>query len=154
MRAESPFLGVAGYLVRRTYQAHDAIFARETAGFDVTSPQHAALLAIAASPGIELTPLGEEIGYDGATLTGLVARLHAKKLIRRTVGKHDRRTRQLFLTAKGHALLAMVSPRANRVHDQLLEPLSPEERGSFLAMMRRIVQHAATPGDVQGSEIA
>jgi DNA-binding MarR family transcriptional regulator len=151
---EPGFERVAGYLVRRAHQAHDAIFARETAGFDVTSPQHAALLAIAASPGIELTPLGEMIGYDGATLAGLVARLKAKKLIRRTVGKHDRRTRQLFLTPHGTALLELVSPRAARVHDQLLEPLSRVERDVFIDMMQRVVRHGASSAAKDESEIA
>ena len=150
----SPFLRIAGYLVRRAYQAHDAIFARETAGFDITSPQHAALLAIAAAPGIELTPLGELIGYDGATLAGLVTRLKAKKLIRRSVGKHDRRTRQLFLTSHGAALLEHVSPRAARVHDQLLAPLSSAERTVWIDMMQRILAHNASLATDGESDIA
>ena len=153
MSGESQFSRIAGHLIRRTHQAHDAIFARETAGFDITSPQHAALLAIAASPGIELTPLAEEIGYDGATLAGLIARLKSKKLVRRAVGKHDRRTRQLFLTPTGHALLAMVSPRANRVHDLLLESLTPQEREQFLEMLRRVIRQSDTATNAK-SEIA
>jgi DNA-binding MarR family transcriptional regulator len=154
MPVEPPFARVAGYLVRRAHQAHDAIFARETAGFDLTSPQHAALIAIAAWPGIELTPLGEMIGYDGATLAGLVTRLQAKKLIRRAVGKHDRRTRQLFLTSHGTAVLDLVAPRAERVQPELLAPLTRAERELFLDMMQRIVKHAAANAAEGASEIA
>jgi DNA-binding MarR family transcriptional regulator len=154
MAAAPPFARVAGYLVRRAYQAHDAIFARETAGFGLTSPQHAALLAIAEWPGIELTPLGEMIGYDGATLAGLVTRLKAKRLIRRAIGKHDRRTRQLFLTSHGTAVLDMVAPRAERVQPQLLAPLTKSERELFLDMMQRIVAHAAATAERDDERIA
>lgn len=122
------------------------MFARQTAGYEVTSPQFAALSAIGRYPGIELTPLGELIGYDGATLGGLVNRLLAKKLVRRAVGKHDRRTRQLFLTARGRELVDQVTPKAARVHDLLLAPLSARERELFIDVMQRVVLfHAAAP---------
>jgi len=93
------------------------------------------------------------IGYDGATLGGLVNRLLAKKLIRRAVGKHDRRTRQLFLTAKGQALLDEVTPHAARVHGLLLAPLNAEERELFIDLMQRIVLHAASSAK-QETEVA
>jgi DNA-binding MarR family transcriptional regulator len=149
----SPFLRIAGHAIRRAHQAHDAIFARETEGFDITSPQHAALTAIAEHPGIEPKQLGELVGYDGATLAGLIARLETKKLVRRSVGRHDRRTRQLRLTAKGEALLAQVEPRASRVHDALLGSLTRAERDVFMALLQRIVIDAGF-GVAEDTEIA
>jgi MarR family transcriptional regulator, temperature-dependent positive regulator of motility len=139
---------LAGYLIRRAFQAHDSVFARQTADDEVTSPQFAALSAIGRYPGIELTPLGELIGYDGATIGGLVNRLLAKKLVRRAIGKHDRRTRQLFLTARGRELVDRVTPNAARVHDLLLAPLSARERGVLIDLLQRVVlYHAAAPSD-------
>lgn len=129
----------AGHLIRRAHQIHDTIFAQETAGFEITSPQLAALTSIAKHPGIEQTALSELIAYDCSTIGGLIDRLEAKKLVRRTVGKHDRRTRQLTLTAAGQAVLAEVLPHAARVHGRLLEPLSPQEREAFIAMLQRVV---------------
>jgi DNA-binding MarR family transcriptional regulator len=149
-----PAFRVAGHLIRRAFQAHDAVFARETAGFDVTSPQVATLTAIALWPGIELTPLADRVGYDAATLSGLINRLIGKRLVRRAVGKHDRRTRQLFLTAKGQDLLDEVTPYAARVTDVLLAPLSPAERGVFFDMMERIVIHAAATTEIADTEVA
>lgn len=137
----------AGHLVRRAHQAHDTIFAQETAGFDVTSPQLAALGSIARRPGIEQTALSELIGYDSSTIGGLIDRLEAKKLVRRTVGKHDRRTRQLTLTPLGQTLLAEVLPRAARVHGRLLAPLTAAEREAFIEMLQRVVRTAATTRD-------
>lgn len=134
---------VAGHLIRRAHQAHDAIFAQQTAGYDITSPQLAALSAIERYPGIELTPLAEMIGYDSATLGGLITRLVAKKLVSRKIGRHDRRTRQLSLTPRGEAVLKLVWPRAAGVEDRLLAALSPDERALFLDMCERVVEAAA-----------
>ena len=129
----------AGHLVRRAHQIHDTIFAQETAGFDITSPQLAALTSIARHPGIEQTALSELIAYDCSTIGGLIDRLEGKKLVRRSIGKHDRRTRQLTLTPAGQELLEAVLPPAGRVHGRLLEPLSPQEQEAFIGMLRRIV---------------
>lgn len=133
----------AGHLVRRAHQAHDTIFAAETAGFDITSPQLAALSAIAGRPGIEQTTLSELIGYDSSTIGGLIDRLEAKKLVRRAIGKRDRRKRELTLTPLGQQLLTEVMPRAARVHGRLLAPLSAKEREAFIAMLQRVVIAAA-----------
>ena len=133
--------------MRRAHQVHDTIFAQETAGFEITSPQLAALSSIARNPGIEQTALAELIAYDCSTIGGLVDRLEAKKLVRRSVGKRDRRTRQLAITAHGRALLAAVTPHAARVHGRLLEPLAPAEREHFVAMLQRVVDVAARRGE-------
>jgi DNA-binding MarR family transcriptional regulator len=149
-----PAFRVAGHLIRRAFQAHDAVFARETAGFDITSPQVATLMAIALRPGIELTPLADWVGYDAATLSGLINRLIAKRLVRRVVGTHDRRTRQLFLTGTGQALLDAVTPHAARVTDVLLAPLDAAEREVFFGFMERIVTHAASIAANADTEVA
>ena len=146
-------LRVAGHLVRRAHQAHDAIFAQETSGCDVTSAQLAALSAIEWSPGIELTPLAECIGYDAATIGSLVTRLVAKRLVTRRIGKHDRRTRQLWLTPRGRAFLKLVLPRAARVERRLLAGLTPPEREAFMNLLGRVVNAAAKP-EIEAGEIA
>jgi DNA-binding MarR family transcriptional regulator len=128
----------AGHLVRRAHQLHDTLFALETSGFDITSPQLAALSVVARHPGIEQTALSEAIGYDSSTIGGLIDRLEAKKLLRRRIGARDRRTRQLSLTRAGQALLDDVLPRAAAVHGRLLEPLSAPEREQLIALLQRV----------------
>ena len=141
-------LRVAGHLIRRAHQAHDAIFAEQTAGYDVTSPQMAALSAICWNPGIDLSTLSEFIGYDAATIGSLVNRLVAKRLVSRRVGRQDRRTRQLTLTPRGEAFLKLVFREASRVESQLLAVLSDEERRIFMGMLHRIVEAAPSRADV------
>jgi DNA-binding MarR family transcriptional regulator len=144
----------AGHLVRRAHQVHDTIFAQETAGFEITSPQLAALSSIAEHPGIEQTTLADLIAYDCSTIGGLVDRLEAKKLVRRAVGKHDRRTKQLSITPHGRALLAAVAPQAARVHGRLLEPLAPAERERFIGMLQRVVEAAGSRSGRRDADVA
>lgn len=125
--------------MRRCHQLHNLIFSESTAGYDVTSPQFAALRTIEAFPELEQSVLSDIIAYDRTTIGGLVDRLEAKKLVKRTVGEHDRRTKKLTLTPAGAALLKELRPKARGVQDRLLAPLAPNERELFLAMLERIV---------------
>lgn len=129
----------AGHLVRRANQLHTTFFTDETAGYDITSPQFAALVAIAEYPEIEQSALSDAIGYDRTTIGGLVDRLELKGLVRRAVGARDRRTRRLTLTPAGTALVAELRPKLRRVHERLLAPLEPAERDAFLDMLERVV---------------
>jgi DNA-binding MarR family transcriptional regulator len=132
----------AGHLVRRAHQIHDTIFAEETAGYDVTSPQYAALRAVAEQPGIEQTALSDAIAYDRSTIGGLVDRLEAKGLMRREAGTRDRRTKQLTLTPAGSKLLRELQKRVPSVQQRMLAPLSPPEQATFTALLERVVDLA------------
>lgn len=130
----------AGHLVRRAHQIHDTIFAEETAAFDITSPQYAALRVVAERPGIEQTALSDAIAYDRSTIGGLVDRLEAKGMMRRSPGTRDRRTKQLTLTPDGVALLRAVQARVPRVQQRMLAPLTADERATFTALLERVVK--------------
>ena len=132
----------AGHLVRRAHQIHDTIFAEETSGYDVTSPQYAALRAVAEQPGIEQTALSDAIAYDRSTIGGLVDRLEAKGMMRREAGTRDRRTKQLTLTPAGTKLLRELQSRVPRVQKRILAPLSAEEQATFTALLERVVDVA------------
>jgi DNA-binding MarR family transcriptional regulator len=131
-------LRVAAHLVRRTQQVHDAIFAERIG--DLTSAQFAALVIINKYPDAEFMRLADALGYDSATLGGLVNRLIVKKLVRRRVGKHDRRTRLISMTARGKALLDETMPKALDVEAELLSALAADERELLIAMLERIVE--------------
>jgi DNA-binding MarR family transcriptional regulator len=140
-------LHTAGHLIRRALQLHDTIFAQETASYDITSPQLAALKQIEKHPGIEMSALSDLIAYDCATVGGIIDRLEAKRLVRRTVSKRDRRKREVALTALGRALLAEIAPMAKRVQERLLERLSKAERAALVGTLSRVVNvEAKAPG--------
>lgn len=129
----------AGHLIRRAHQIHDTVFGEVVARFDITSPQFAALLAIAEFPGLEQGALSELIAYDRSTIGGLLDRLESKGLVRRTIGTRDRRTRRVSLTPAATAMLRKLRVHTPRIQERLLAPLSPSEREQFLEMLGRVV---------------
>ncbi len=134
-----------GHLIRRVQQVSTALFAEECAGFDLTSVQYAALVAVRANPGVDATRLSHLIAFDRSTLGGVLERLEAKGWLLRTSGEHDRRVKLLRLTLDGERLLRQVEPAVRRVQQRLLEPLTPADRA---AMLRLLGQVAAVYNDV------
>lgn len=130
---------MAGHLIRRLHQQSTQVFQARTqaAGFDLTSVQFAALDAIAQQPGIDQATLAATIGFDRATIGGVVDRLEHKGLVRRVVSAQDRRARQLHLTPEGEQLLEASRPVVEALQDHILAPLSPAERATFLALAHK-----------------
>lgn len=130
---------MAGHLIRRLNQQSTQVFqARMLAlGVDLTSVQFAALDAIQAQPGIDQAGLAATIGYDRATIGGVVDRLEHKGLVQRVVNTTDRRARALTLTAAGEALLATIRPEVIALQSDILALLTPAEQSAFRALAQR-----------------
>jgi MarR family transcriptional regulator, temperature-dependent positive regulator of motility len=132
---------MAGHLIRRLHQQSTQVFQARTqaAGFDMTSVQFAALDAIAQQPGIDQAGLAATISFDRATIGGVIDRLEQKGLVQRAVSAHDRRARQLQLTAEGKKLLKASRPVVQALQAAILAPLSAAERSAFLALAHKVL---------------
>lgn len=132
-------LEMAGHLVRRLHQQSTLVFQTRTqaAGLDLTAVQFAALDGVADQPGIDQASLAAAIGYDRATIGGVVDRLEAKGLVSRVVSPQDRRARLLHLSAAGQQLLARCRPLVQDLQAEILGPLSAAERAAFVALARK-----------------
>jgi MarR family transcriptional regulator, temperature-dependent positive regulator of motility len=130
---------MAGHLIRRLQQQSAQVFQAQTqaAGFDLTSVQFAALDAIAEQPGIDQATLAATIGFDRATIGGVIERLETKGLLQRTVSEQDRRARLLKLTREGAQLLAACRPVVETLQADILAPLTAKERTAFLALAQK-----------------
>lgn len=128
-----------GHLIRRFQQIAVALFMSETKDFDVTPVQYAALLAISLHPGIDQTALVNIIAFDRSTIGDVIGRLVAKRLIRRSKGTHDGRTKVLQVTAAGQRLLNEIKPRVRAAQRLILAPLERSERTEFVRMLRKLV---------------
>lgn len=131
-----------GHLVRRLHQIATALFGTRMAeaGIDLTSVQFAALVAVRKNPGIDQATLAGLIAYDRVTIGGVVDRLAAKGLVDRTVSPRDRRARVLELSDAGQALLELAMPVAVMVQGDILDGLAPEERDTFIALLRKATE--------------
>jgi DNA-binding MarR family transcriptional regulator len=128
-----------GHYIRRLQQIAVAIFLQETESHGVTPVQFAALQAVEDTPGIDQGTLARTIGFDTSTIAGVIDRLEARKLLKRTPSAEDRRVRQLSLTEEGAALLAATVPAVLRAQTRILQPLPKRERAEFVRMLRALV---------------
>jgi DNA-binding MarR family transcriptional regulator len=131
--------GAPGHLIRRCQQIAVAIFMDETKSFDLTPVQYAALVAVRTQPGVDQTRLVRLIALDRSTIGNVVERLEAKGLIARRTGNADKRTKRLYPTKQGSAMLDAIGGAVARAQQRILAPLAPAERVRFMEMLARLV---------------
>lgn len=126
-----------GHLIRRAQQIAVSMFL-DAVGRDVTPVQYAVLRMLQERPGIDQVTLAREVALDTSTTADIAARLEAKGWIERRL--LPRRQRSLVLTEAGRALLARLIPGIHRLNEDILEPLSPQERAEFMRLLRKFVR--------------
>lgn len=128
-----------GYMIRRLQQMAVSIFLEETAEFEITPVQYATLVAVSVYSGTDQLHVANAIGIDRATISGVVDRLEAKKLIVRQVSGRDQRANELFVTPLGTKLLRDIEPATERIQEKMLSPLTVDQRTTFLSHLDRLV---------------
>lgn len=134
-------LDMAGHLIRRLHQQSTQVFVQRTqaAGFDLTPVQYAAIEAIYENPGIDQARVAEMIGYDRATIGGVIERLEKKDWINREVSEQDRRARVLSLTVKGKKIRSALEPIVQDLQKDILQPLNAADQARFVELVRKVV---------------
>ncbi|MEO0003611.1 MAG: hypothetical protein RLZZ22_1303 [Pseudomonadota bacterium] len=128
-----------GHAIRRLHQISVGIFHQETEALNITPVQYAILQTVRDLPGCDQRTLAGRIALDTSTTAGVVDRLEARGLLQRRVSPEDRRVRLLALTPAGELLLAQTLAGMERTQERILEPLSPEQRLQFMALLRQLV---------------
>lgn len=145
-----------GHGIRRLQQLAVAMFTQATDAWGITPLQFAVLQKLVHLPGIDQRTLSVEVGFDKATIGGVIDRLEVRGLLQRQQTAKDRRVRLLSLTADGEALLTSAGPAVLQAQQRMLDPLSEEEREIFAQLMRKVIEHherggpeaSTTAGDV------
>lgn len=128
----------AFHLLRHLFQQHTSRWQHELP--ELTKPQYAVMRSIAESPGIEQVALTSVAVSTKATLAEMLSRMEIKGLVRREQDPDDKRRRFVFLTEEGEALLAASQPVGNRVDNEFLQRLMPEEREQFTQLIRKMME--------------
>jgi len=85
-----------------------------------------------------------EAGITKGTLTGVMKTLQARKLIRRTPHRDDRRRVSIGLTRAGERLIEDVFPRFNEQETLAVSALSPNEQRELARLLRHVLERIKT----------
>jgi MarR family transcriptional regulator, lower aerobic nicotinate degradation pathway regulator len=132
------FTRQVGYLLRRAYQRHLAIFQAEAGEAQITSVQFSTLCALSDNGPQSQGDLVRVTGIDQATIRGIVERLKARGLIALSKDRSDARKVIIAITPAGTELLAVMVPHARRITELTMEDLNPAERMALLHTLRLV----------------
>lgn len=127
-----------GFLLRKAHQRQAALFVEASRDHALTPTQFAALVKVVECGKVTQNHLGRKVAMDPATIQGVIKRLTARGLVQRTHDPMDRRTAVLAPTEEGLALIGSAVACAQRAHATALSPLSAEEQGVFLTLLRKM----------------
>jgi DNA-binding MarR family transcriptional regulator len=89
--------------------------------------------------------LGRHTGMDRSDVVASVSELAGRGLADRSPDPADRRRNVITITAAGRRHLRRLEKQIGRIQDELLAPLTPEERAQLTALLRRLVEHHGHP---------
>jgi MarR family transcriptional regulator, temperature-dependent positive regulator of motility len=137
--------GGIGFLLRLLEARYDVLYQNLTQQSDITPRQFGVLLALYQRGPQTPSVLAEHISCDRNTLSEMLTRMTARKLISKKSNSADRRSIQVQITAKGEDALLAVIPAAAELQNIMLAPLRKEDRAHFLKCMLAIAK--APPSD-------
>lgn len=128
-----------GFLVRRLHQIHVALFMEDPSDEPVTPIQYGLLSILVDTPGLDQFSVAEELGIDRANVADVLKRLESRKLVLRVVDPHNKRRKICLPTRTGVAFVKRFRPRMQRAQERLLEPLTAEERHTFVYLLHKLI---------------
>lgn len=100
---------------------------------------------------ISQAELSRRLGIDRKDVVGVINDLEHEGLARRAPDAHDRRRNAVTITPAGSRALRELDGELAVAHDELLEPLSDQEREQLNELLQRLVaHHFGTPQRHQG----
>ncbi|MFF2198473.1 MarR family winged helix-turn-helix transcriptional regulator [Streptomyces sp. NPDC058157] len=106
--------------------------------------QHAVLAATAAYGPVAQAELGRRLAVDPKDMVGILNHLQGAGLVLRTPDPSDRRKNAVTVTPEGEAVLARCATLAEIANERLLAPLTADEQGVLMALLRRIHEAPAS----------
>lgn len=137
--------GGVGFLLRLLEARYDGLYQSLTRQSDITPRQFGLLMALYQLGPLNQSVLADRISCDRNTLSEMLKRMTARRLILKKANPDDRRSIQVQITAKGEEALLAVIPAAAELQDIMLAPLRKEDRAHFLKCLLAIAK--APPPD-------
>ena len=141
MEANFPARPLIGLLLRLLYQnySQDIHAALVDAGFGDIRATHANVFPFVPPEGITVTELAELARVRKQTMAEAVDQLERMGYVERRPNPHDRRSRVVFLTARGESVKPITHATAARVEQRWAELTSPDELEALRAALLRLL---------------
>jgi MarR family transcriptional regulator, lower aerobic nicotinate degradation pathway regulator len=146
------FHAQVGYLLRRVFQRHTAIFQRMSIDPQLTAIQFVVLCVIAENSPCFLTTISRSAALDPATTRGVVERLSTRSLITITPDKVDRRRVATELKEKGRRLIEEMIPCSLRITEATMSALNAAERVALQFLLTKIIE-AGDPNEIEDASL-
>lgn len=114
----------------------------------LTGPQRLALRLVGSFPGLAPSELAELLHVDRGTLTGIVERLVAKRLVERRPDPEDGRRATLTLTSAGQRLNREVSGTVEAQVRQAISGLAPAKVAAAGEVLEALAAHLLRAKDL------
>ncbi|CCE09812.1 hypothetical protein BRAS3843_3350024 [Bradyrhizobium sp. STM 3843] len=132
--------GGMGFLLRLLEARYDALYQSLTSQTDITPRQFGVLMALYQLGALTPSVLAERISCDRNTLSEMLKRMTARKLVSRKRNVDDARSFQVQITSRGEEALLAVVPAAAQLQNIMLAPLDKEDRAHFLKCLQAIAK--------------
>src|ERR1700744_2148880 len=137
--------GGVGFLLRLLEARYDGLYQSLTRQSEITPRQFGVLIALYQKGPLTPSVLAEHISCDRNTLSEMLKRMAARKLILRKNNAEDRRSIQVQIAAKGEAALLAVIPATAELQNVMLAPIRKEDRARSLKVLLEMAK--APPSD-------
>lgn len=138
---QSTTLTEAWELLQRIMLGQKGRFAAIAAEFDLAPAQMLALTALEPGSPKAMSDLAHALRCDNSNVTGIIDRLQRRGLVERRPAAHDRRVKQLEVTAAGAELRDQIRTRL-KLPPEPLSSLSDEDARALRDILRRALERA------------
>ncbi len=136
-----------GYLVSRMGLFAARRFGERLASLGLTTRMWGLLNVLSAEEAVTQQQLGRAVGMDPSSMVAVIDELEVRAMVERRRHPADRRAHALYLTDTGRETLARGRALAREAQEELLAPLSAEERRQLHGLLLRL---ATAAGQVEG----
>lgn len=127
-----------GYLLRKAYQRHLAIFQQNIGCSQLTSVQFTVLYTVNFLEGCSQKELVEKTAIDQATIRGIVDRLIKRELLIQSQDTIDKRKVKIHITDLGIELLQDATDKAQLISEKTLDVLNPAEQLALIHVLKKL----------------
>jgi DNA-binding MarR family transcriptional regulator len=138
-----------GYLLSRLGFYASKRFGERVATLGLTPRMWGALNVLAQEESVSQHQLGKSIGMDPSSVVAAIDELESRGWVQRRRHPTDRRAHALYITAEGRRTLAKGRKLAMEAQEELLGPLSPEQRQQLheLLLQLAVAAHGFEGGE-------